>query len=328
MALHIDKEINMANTGRSGSSTTTRRKTVNNNRQSNARGRNTKKEYNPRRNEIYFFIYLAVSVFLLLSNFGWCGPIGRFFSNIMFGLFGSIAYILPIYIFLTAAFLLSNGAQKKLVKRVVCASIFLVAIAFICQMLNELDTASVKTLYSAGANDKKGGGAILGGLLILLYKLIGLTGSIIVTALLIIIGIIVVLDVSIIEALKYKPNIDDDDFDDEFDFEELSDIRNNNLNNGDNMLNKIKVLESEEDKKARKKKKNRIVKNEEIHELKPSDRLELDSNEFANSSYDNTYADINKARDFFDIPMANEASDLFGKTESDSEAFSYIGSER
>ena len=315
--LGADKEINMANTGRSGSSTTTRRKTVNNNRQSNASGRNTKKEYNPRRNEIYFFIYLAVSVFLLLSNFGWCGPIGRFFSNILFGLFGSIAYILPIYIFFTAAFLLSNGAQKKLVKRVVCVSIFLVAIAFICQMLNELDTASVKTLYSAGANDKKGGGAILGGLLILLYKLIGLTGSIIVTALLIIIGIIVVLDVSIIETLKYKPHIDDDDFDDEFDFEELSDIRNNNLNNGDNMLNKIKVLESEEDKKARKKKKNRIVKNEEIHELKPSDRLELDSNEFANSSYDTSYAGINKARDFFDVPMANEASDLFGETESE-----------
>ncbi len=306
----------MANTGRNTSSTTTRRKTVNN-RQGNAGGRNTKKEYNPRRNEIYFFVYLAVSVFLLLSNFGWCGPIGRFFSNILFGLFGSIAYILPVYIFFTAAFLLSNGAQKKLVKRVVCVSIFLVAIAFICQMLNELDTASVKTLYNAGANDKKGGGAILGGLLILMYKLIGLTGSIIVTALLIIIGIIVVLDVSIIEMLKYKPHIDDDDFDDEFDFEELSDIRNNNLNNGENMLNKIKVLESDEDKKARKKKKNRIVKNEEIHELKPSDRLELDSNEFAKSSYDTSYTGVNKARDFFDVPMAKESSDLFSEAESE-----------
>ena len=309
MALHIDKECNnMATTGRNGSSSQNRRNTVNNsnrnrtnsrnnsNSRGNSRNVKNKKEYDPRRNEIYLFVYLAVTVFLLLSNFGWCGPIGRFFSNILFGLFGTISYILPIYIFFTAAFLLSNGAQKKLVKRVVCISIFLVAIAFICQMLNELDTASVKTLYHAGADDKKGGGVILGGILILLYKLIGLTGSIIVTALLIIIGIIVVLDVSIIETLKYKPNIDDDDFDDEFDFEELSDIRNNNLNDDQNVLSKIKVLESEEDRKARKKKKNRIVKDEEIHELRPSDRLELDSNEF------------NKSRDFFDIPMANEAT--------------------
>ena len=43
----------------------------------------------------------------------------------------------------------------------------------------------------------------------------------------------------------------------------------------------------------------------------------MDSNEFANSSYDNTYADINKARHFFAIPMANEASGLFGETESE-----------
>ena len=306
----------MATTGRNGSSSQNRRKTVNNSNRSrannsrnnsnrgNSGNRNNKKEYDPRKNEIYLFIYLAVTVFLLLSNFGWCGPIGRFFSNILFGLFGTISYILPIYIFFTAAFLLSNGAQKKLVKRVVCISVFLIAIAFICQMLNELDTASIKTLYHAGADDKKGGGAILGGLLILMYKLIGLTGSIIVTALLIIIGIIVVLDVSIIDMLKYEPHIDDEDFDDEFDFEELSDIRNKNLNNGDNMLNKIKVLESEEDKKARKKKKNRIVKNEEIHELKPSDRLELDSNEFARNTNNGSVG----SRDFFDVPMANETS--------------------
>ncbi len=319
MAVHIDKECNnMTNTGRNGSSNINRRKTVNNsnrNRTNNSRNnsnrgnsgnRNNKKEYDPRKNEIYLFIYLAVTVFLLLSNFGWCGPIGRFFSNIMFGLFGTISYILPIYIFFTAAFLLSNGAQRKLVKRVVCVSVFLVAIAFICQMLNELDTASIKTLYQAGANDKKGGGAVLGGILILLYKLIGLTGSIIVTALLIIIGIIVVLDVSIIDMLKYKPNIDDDDFDEEFDFEELSDIRNNNLNKNQNMLNKIKVLESDEDDKVKKKKKNRIVKNEEIHELKAKDRLELDDNEFAQLKKQDSYAASNKAKDFFDIPLANE----------------------
>ena len=311
----------MASTGRNGSSSQNRRKTVNNsnrsrtnnsrsnsnrnyNRGSSGSSRN-KREYDPRRNEIYLFVFLAATVFLLLSNFGWCGPIGRFFSKIMFGLFGTVAYVLPVYIFFTAAFLLSNGAQKRLVKRVVCISIFLIAIAFICQMINELDTATMKSLYNAGANDKKGGGAILGGLLILLYKLIGLTGSIIVTALLIIIGIIVVLDVSIIDALKYKPIIDEDDFDDEFDFEELDDIRNNNRNNNQNVLNKIKVLESEEDKKAKRKKKNRIVKDEEIHELRPSDRLELDSNEFE------------KARDFFDIPMATEAKNIDEKEFAD-----------
>ena len=52
-----------------------------------------------RRNEIYVFIYLAVSVFLICSNFGWCGVVGDFISKIMFGLVGTVSYILPLYIF-------------------------------------------------------------------------------------------------------------------------------------------------------------------------------------------------------------------------------------
>ena len=193
----------MANTGRKNNNSA-RRKTV-----QNKKTTNNKKKNDPRRNEIYLFIYLAITVFLLLSNFGWGGPVGRFFTSILFGLFGSIAYILPIYIFFTAAFLLSNGAQKRIVKRVICASIFLVVVAFICQMLNELDTASIKTLYMSGSKDRKGGGVLLGGCLIILYKLLGLTGALIITALLTIIGIIVVLDVSIIDLLKYKPSYDE-----------------------------------------------------------------------------------------------------------------------
>lgn len=297
---YIDKEsIKMANTGRNGSNKS-RSKTVHNNSRNNVKKNSVNKHKNndPRRNEIYLFIYLAVMVFLLLSNFGWCGPVGRFFSHILFGLFGTIAYILPVYIFVAAGFLLSNGAQKKVVKRVLCIGLFLIVAAFIFQMTEALDTASLKSLYSDGANDKKGGGAILGGILILLYKLIGLTGSIIVTVLLAIIGIIVVLDVSIIDMLKYKPNIDDDDYDDEFDFDGLSGNVDNSEKNRD-MLEKIKVLESEEDKKKNKKHKNRQVPNEEVHELKPDP--------YSNLIYES--AKLNeggreKPRDFFDIPMA------------------------
>ncbi|MBQ9610805.1 MAG: DNA translocase FtsK [Lachnospiraceae bacterium] len=289
----------MANTGRNGSNKS-RSKTVHNNSRNNVKKNsvNKRKDYNPRRNEIYLFIYLAITVFLLLSNFGWCGPVGRFFSHILFGLFGTISYILPLYIFVTAGFLLSNGAQKKVVKRVLCIGLFLIVAAFIFQMTTALDTASLKTLYSDGVNDKKGGGAILGGILILLYKLIGLTGSIIVTVLLAIIGIIVVLDVSIIDMLKYKPNIDDDDYDDEFDFEGLSENVDNSEKNRD-MLEKIKVLESEEDKKKNKKSKNKRVPEEEVHELKP--------NPYSNLVYENAKlndAGREKPRDFFDIPIA------------------------
>ena len=175
-------------------------------------------EDNSRKNEIYLFVYLAVAVFLLCSNFGWCGVVGDFISNIVFGLLGTVSYILPVYLFFSAAFLLSNGAQKKIVKRVLCAAIFMIVAAFIFQLIGGVDEVTVKSLYQTGAEHKMGGGVIFGGILALLYKLIGFTGSIIVITLLTIIGIIVVLDVSLIDMIKSQFN---KEYDEDGDYQDL-----------------------------------------------------------------------------------------------------------
>ena len=229
-------------------------------------------ENSSRRSEIYLFIYLAVAVFLLCSNFGWCGVVGNFISQIIFGLVGTVAYLIPIYAFFSAAFLLSNGAHKKIIKRVLCVGIFLVVIAFICQLITGVNNVSISALYKDGAEQKKGGGVLLGGMLVLLHKLIGTTGAVIVIVLLTIIGIIVVMDVSIIDLVKSKINSKedyDDDYEEEFQFEETRTANRNNKN----VLNSIRVLEPEEPVEAKKvkgrKQKNRIVDEEEIHELKP-----------------------------------------------------------
>lgn len=220
-----------------------------------------------RRNEIYLFIYLAVAVFLLCSNFGWCGVAGDFISKILFGMVGTVAYLVPIYTFFSAAFLLSNGAHKKIIKRVMCIGIFLIVIAFICQLIAGADSQHVASLYKAGANKKQGGGVILGGLLVLLYKLIGTTGAIIVIVLLTIIGIIVVMDVSLVSMLKDKFTLDDEDDEDDdeedYQYEDVHQPRDRDV------LGSIKVLEPADKKEKKKKVKNRVVESEEIHELKP-----------------------------------------------------------
>ena len=71
-----------------------------------------------RQKEIYLFAFLAVSVFLLLSNFKLCGFVGNVISGFFFGLFGTITYLIPFYLFFSAAYLLSNGTNKKVA---VCA---------------------------------------------------------------------------------------------------------------------------------------------------------------------------------------------------------------
>ncbi len=262
---------------RSGNSNSKGKNTANNQytkeRKAAARAALEEDDGPSRKNEIYVFIYLAVTVFLICSNFGWCGVVGDFISRILFGLFGAVSYILPLYIFLSAAFLFSNGAHKKVVKRVLCVAIFIIALAFIFQLIAGADGETVKSLYKTGSVNKQGGGVILGGLIVILHKLIGFTGCVIVTILLIIIGIIIVMDVSIIDTMKSKMvSFDEDNDDDEYIDKDLAKLSGDEIRNlkKDDILGNLKVLETKESKKIKEKKsKNRIVPAEEVHELKP-----------------------------------------------------------
>ncbi len=227
-----------------------------------------------RRNEIYVFVYLAIAVFLICSNFGWCGVVGDFISKIMFGLVGTVSYILPLYIFLSAAFLFSNGAHKKVIKRVLCVAIFIIALAFICQLIVGPEGETVKSLYKNGSINKQGGGVLLGGLIVVLDKLIGFTGCVIVTILLIIIGIIIVMDVSIIDTMKSRMTSFDDEDDEDEDYidKDLAKLSGDEIRSlkKDDILGNVKVLETPVAKKTKTRKaKNKIVPSEEVHELKP-----------------------------------------------------------
>ena len=56
------------------------------------------------RNEIFLIILFAVAAFLFVCNFGIAGVVGNTLSNVMFGIFGLTAYVMPLVIFLMIAF--------------------------------------------------------------------------------------------------------------------------------------------------------------------------------------------------------------------------------
>ena len=60
------------------------------------------------RDEITVWLVLAVSILLLLSNFGLCGFVGDFISSALTKIFGWIAYIVPFILFGIVSFLVSN----------------------------------------------------------------------------------------------------------------------------------------------------------------------------------------------------------------------------
>ena len=72
-----------------------------------------KSEVNPvLRGEIIVWISLAISILLLISNFGLAGFIGQAISAGMLKVFGWLAYILPFVLFIAVSFFVSNKENK------------------------------------------------------------------------------------------------------------------------------------------------------------------------------------------------------------------------
>ena len=59
-------------------------------------------------NEILLIAAFAFCVLLFLCNFGVIGPVGNAVSSVMFGIFGMVAYAVPVLVFVGLAFGISN----------------------------------------------------------------------------------------------------------------------------------------------------------------------------------------------------------------------------
>lgn len=62
--------------------------------------------------EIIVWGSLAISILLLISNFGLAGFIGEAISTVMMGLFGWLAYVVPFVLFIAVSFFVSNKENK------------------------------------------------------------------------------------------------------------------------------------------------------------------------------------------------------------------------
>lgn len=152
--------------------------------------------------EVILLVFIAVCILLELSNFGLCGVIGAFLSKIMFGLFGFIAYVLPIYMFLSAAFLISNQYKARVVKKVVYAGCLCLIISIFVQMLLGVEVENMLAFYQDASVSKTGGGLLGGTLAALLVKGLGQVGGYIVLFVLAIIFIVLFTEFSFMDILK------------------------------------------------------------------------------------------------------------------------------
>ena len=158
--------------------------------------------------EVAILVTILVCVLLFLSNFGWIGPVGEFLSRIMFGLFGLLAYVLPVILLIlfvygfflgrlgriSAKNVLNTPSQKR--KRKIKLALIIVVLIFVC-VLTELIVNSYEPgvgllSYYHSAVESRNGGGLLGGLFVTaLVSLIGVLGTTITTVIILLICMII-----------------------------------------------------------------------------------------------------------------------------------------
>lgn len=135
--------------------------------------------------DVTLIALFALMIFLFLCNFMNLGIVGSFFSGLMFGLTGVMAYVLPVLGFgLYLYYVLMSQRDSKIVAKILA----ILGLFLIVGVLSELigtDLSSVTGydpagIYSRCLQGRSGGGIIGGTVAFVLYRLLKTFGTILV----------------------------------------------------------------------------------------------------------------------------------------------------
>ena len=171
--------------------------------------RNTKEEAKKAQEspalqqEIIILCVLAVSILMLISNFGLGGLAGEVCSAVLFGIFGWMAYLIPVLVFGAAAFLISNrGNTHAYIKIAALLCLIIVLCALLELAMNPYTPGTGLLTYYKQASIHKNAGGFLGGCLVMvLCPTIGVVGSYVVLIVLGIICTILITEKSLLKPL-------------------------------------------------------------------------------------------------------------------------------
>ncbi len=197
----------MAGQGTRGSST--KKKNTNTSRSRTAAGRTNTRQRQPDppmdmaiRNEIMLFVLAAVALVLFLCNFGVIGAVGDVISGVMFGLFGLLAYVAPLLIFLMIAFGVSNVGNNIATRKLIAGAVFLLLLGIIFEFFStnpaQAESYQITEIYSRCSEKKQGGGVLAGSLAYLSCKFLDTVGTVLLVLVLGIVCLVIVTEKSLI----------------------------------------------------------------------------------------------------------------------------------
>lgn len=124
----------------------------------------------------------------------------------MFGLFGVMAYIFPILLFIGSCFLISNKSNHFAIFKFIASILLFCALCLFLQLLvqkdTELSSGIVKNAYANSAAYKNGGGALGGIFVWLCVPNFGKFGSFVIDIVVMIISLVLITERSAILGMK------------------------------------------------------------------------------------------------------------------------------
>ena len=158
------------------------------------------------RRDIRLLILFGVLAFVMIAEFGYGGVAGKTVSSFMFGVFGSVAYIVPVFIFVTVIFIISNMGKRTLPARTAALVMLLFCACTLFEFISgepgKAENYDASAIFSRCAASKEGGGLIGGTAAHFMYGLLKNVGSVFVLVLLILIFLMVLTQFSPVE--KYR----------------------------------------------------------------------------------------------------------------------------
>ena len=156
-------------------------------------------------NESVTIISVALALIVFLSNFGLCGRFGSVVSNCMFGFFGLLAFVFPIFFVVSLGFATANRNDRSVVNKVTVAYVLFV---FLCAAFHLLfmdagnKAIKASQYYEICARDRSGGGVLGAAITESLLKVFAVSGTCIIEIAIIIVCVVIISEKSIINGVK------------------------------------------------------------------------------------------------------------------------------
>ena len=134
-------------------------------------------ETSPLTREIILLAIIIFSILSMLSLFDLCGAGGRLLSGLLFGLFGAVSYIFPIYLLVASGLYISNPGNSELRRKIFYSAGLYICLCGIFQWVIDSKADGLIEVFQICSSERIGGGFFGGILSYLLTLLAGRAGS-------------------------------------------------------------------------------------------------------------------------------------------------------